>query len=139
MVNVVIGLALLVLFHAGLGWPGVQANVAAVCVSAVPAYVLCRRWVWGQSGRSSFGGEITPYLIFTVVGLVLSTMFVGWADRNYETPFVVYAANQLAFGVLWVVRYVLFDRVLWASRSRPAVRPRQLRISRDASLDDMAA
>ena len=45
------------------------ANVLAVMLSAVPVFLLNKRWVWGQRGRPSLRREILPFWGFTLLGL----------------------------------------------------------------------
>jgi len=132
VVNVIIGQGLLlffniVVFH--VNRPGMSetekvnlttlSNILAVCISAVPAFYLSRAWVWGKKGKSHFKKEVLPFWIFVAVGLVFSTILVRWttdlADENLQgtlagalLPNVV---NMAAFGILWVLRFFLFDRL----------------------------
>ena len=50
--NVVFGQSLLVLTHAWLGWSFAVSNGVAVAVSAGPAYVLTRYWVWQKWSKN---------------------------------------------------------------------------------------
>ncbi len=49
--NVVFGQGLLVVAHTWFGWSFAVSNGFAVAVSAGPAYVLARYWVWGNARR----------------------------------------------------------------------------------------
>lgn len=113
-----------VLFFAvrGLGWNGRPANVLAVAVGTVPSYYLNRVWAWGVGGRSHLLKEVAPFWALSFLGLVVSTVAVGFAeDRLGATAsetvraLVVQAANLGAFGVLWVAKFVIFNKVLFAS------------------------
>lgn len=114
--NVVTGQALLFLFHAVLGWSGVASNVAAVAIGTGPAYLLSRRWVWRQSGEHRLAAEVLPFWVMAFVGLGLSTLAVAWADHRFESSLAVNAAALGAFGVVWVLRFVVLDRLLWNDR-----------------------
>lgn len=119
VVNLVTGQLLLLIFQKAFGFSPTEANVAAVCISAVPAYYLSRRWVWGRSGRSSFKREVLPFWIFVAIGLVLSTVAVKvmhtawvWRYPTTDQPAILTNLTNIgAFGVLWVLRFFLFDRL----------------------------
>ena len=50
-----------------------------------------------------------------ILGLLLSTIAVGWADDQFDGNIVaLMAANIGAFGVLWVARYFILDKLLFA-------------------------
>ena len=105
------------------GW----ANVIATSVGTIPSFELNRRWVWGRTGRRSLWTEIGPFCALSFSGLALSTLAVGvaagWAASaglgTAARAMVADAANVGTFGTLWVVQFVLLDRVLFARR-RPA-------------------
>jgi putative flippase GtrA len=99
-----------------LGWSGVAANATAVSIAAVPAYLLNRQWVWGRDGRHDVAREVLPFWGMALLGLVLSTALVAFVSHDgTASPFVVSAANLSGFAALWVIRYVVLDRVLFAS------------------------
>ena len=120
VVNVITGLSLLVFFHAVLGWPGVAANAAAVILSTIPAYILSRKWVWAKSGPNSFRSEVAPFWGLAFAGLVISTAMVGWASSVFDNGLVVYAANIASFGVLWVVKFFVLEKLLWSNNDAAA-------------------
>lgn len=119
VVNLVTGQLLLLICQKLFGFTPTEANVIAVGISAVPAYYLSRRWVWGRSGRSNFRREVLPFWIFVVIGLVISTVSVkvmhsAWVLRYPEDPqpaILTNITNIASFGFLWVLRFFLFDRL----------------------------
>jgi putative flippase GtrA len=119
VVNLVTGQLLLLVCQKVFGFSPTEANVIAVCISAVPAYYLSRRWVWGRSGRSSFKREVLPFWIFVAIGLVVSTvsvkvMHTAWEMRYPVDPqpaVLTNITNIASFGFLWVLRFFLFDRL----------------------------
>ena len=114
--------------------PATWANVIATAVGTFPSFELNRRWVWGKRGRRSVLAEIGPFCILSFAGLALSTLAVGaaagWAASagaaDTVRTLVVEGANVAAFGSLWVVQFLLLDRVLFrraARESTPAPAP----------------
>jgi putative flippase GtrA len=111
--NLFFGQSLLLLFYAGLGWPGSAANVSAVCISAGPAYLLSRRWVWGQTGTHSVRDEIAPFWGLALLGLLISTFTVSFADDRWDSTAAVSAASIAAFGFVWVFKFFILEKVMW--------------------------
>jgi putative flippase GtrA len=102
-------------FAAPAGW----SNVVATAVGTVPSFELNRRWVWQRRGHRSLGSEIAPFSVLSFAGLALSTLAVQLAasatgswPRLWHTV-AVEVANIGAFGSLWVLQFVLLDRVLF--------------------------
>ena len=118
-VSVVITQSLLWFLNSPLGWVGWVANVVAVGVAAIPAYLLNRAWVWNKDGRHSVSREIVPFWTYTFCGLALSTIMVAVADEVWGTTLAVQLANLTGFGVLWIGKFILLDRVLFRDEVAP--------------------
>ncbi len=111
--------AVLVALAVGAGVPAGPANVVAVVCGIVPSYLANRHWVWRRRGPSDVVREIVPFWVLSLAGLALSTVAVAWtasvsagwtaSARSIALP----AANLSGFGALWVVQFVLLDRVLF--------------------------
>ncbi len=120
--NVVFGQTLLFGFQTLGGLEPVTANMAAVSISAVPAYLLSRYWVWNVSGKSNWLTEIAPFWGLTVLGFVLSTLAVQGVTAVYDgdpPPVLVNVTNLAAFGVIWVAKFFILDKWLFASKDVP--------------------
>ncbi len=123
--------AQIILFLAQFAWSARTSNIVAVCLSAVPSYQLNRKWAWGKSGRSHLMKEIVPFWGMAFLGLILSTWSVDWAESHAASitsstlgqKLVVNAAALAAFGVLWVAKFVILNRVLFAHTGHPVAPP----------------
>ena len=111
--NLVFGQSLLFLFYSVLDWRAGVANVAAVCISAGPAYLLSRKWVWGQTGSHSVRNEMAPFWGLALLGLLISTFAVSWADKRWDSSFAVMAASILSFGFVWVFKFFILEKIMW--------------------------
>jgi putative flippase GtrA len=111
--NLFFGQSLLLLFYSGFGWPAAASNVTAVCISAGPAYLLSRKWVWGQTGTHSVRDEIAPFWGLALLGLLISTISVSIADDRWESSLAVSAANIGAFGIVWVFKFFILEKIMW--------------------------
>jgi putative flippase GtrA len=104
----------------GFGMAAGTANVLATICGIGPSYAYNRRWAWRRSGRGDLWREVVPFWVLSLSGLVLSTAAVAavsswgadWPDavRAVALP----AANIAVFGALWLVQFVVLDRVLFA-------------------------
>lgn len=107
-----------------VGLPPTWSNVIATGVGTVPSFELNRRWVWNQAGRRSVMGQVVPFALFSFVGLVVSTVAVGFVSgrtagwSQLARTVAVLAANVASYGSLWVVQFQLLDRVLFRTRGR---------------------
>jgi putative flippase GtrA len=106
---------ILIVCHNGFGWSGVVSNLIAVGVTAVPAYVLNRYWVWGKKDKNNFKTEILPFWALTFLGLVFSTAFVAYADANFDSQLTINVANAAGFGVVWVFKFFILDKAMFGS------------------------
>jgi putative flippase GtrA len=100
------------------GW----ANVIATAAGTVPSFELNRRWVWRRTGRRSLAAEVVPFCALSFLGLALSTLAVSFAAGRAASlgtaarTLVAQGANVATFAALWVVQYLILDRVLFAGR-----------------------
>lgn len=115
-VGVICGQSALIFCSAVLGWPGVASNLTAVTVGAVPNYLMNRYWTWSKRGPNHLWGEVVPFWVMTLLGLLLSTWAVSYADDRWGSTFAISVANLSGFGVLWVVKFVLLDKLLFATK-----------------------
>jgi putative flippase GtrA len=103
----------------------VWANVVAVVVGTVPSYELNRRWAWGKTGKGHLWREVVPFWVLSFIGLLVSTGavavaagYVGHSPSTLSGKLVINATNLGAFGVLWVAKFVIFNKVLFAHHTQ---------------------
>ncbi|MGH9304109.1 MAG: GtrA family protein [Acidimicrobiales bacterium] len=103
-----------------------ECNVLATAVSTIPAYYLNRTWTWRKGGKSDFWREVAPFWMISFVGLLLSTIAVGIAAHNADRispssdirALVVQLANLSTYALIWVGRYMVFNRYLFGERTQ---------------------
>ena len=113
IVAVPITQAVLLFFQYGMGWNGLQANTMAVAITIVPVYVMNRYWVWGKRDKNNFVTEILPFWGMTLLGLVVSTIFVAFAEHQFDSPIMVNVANAFDFGCVWLLKYFVLDKAMF--------------------------
>jgi putative flippase GtrA len=97
----------------------VPANILANAVATVPSYYLNRKWVWGKGGRSHLWREVVPFWVLSFAGLAFSSLAVWLAGnfaRNHHyghatTVLLVNAANLFSFALLWIVKFVIYNKL----------------------------
>jgi putative flippase GtrA len=108
--------------HGLLHWSAFSANVFACAVGTVPSYELNRKWAWGKQGRGHLLKEVAPFWSLAFIGLAFSTWWAVQAEslahRHHLTRGVqtvlVEAAVLTAYGILWVGKFIIFNKVLFA-------------------------
>lgn len=112
--NVIFGQVLLYAAQVVVGMEPVVANVAAVAVGTVPAYILSRYWVWNKRGKNHWMREVLPFWVLTFIGFSLSTAAVWFVDTRWDpSPIIINLTNLGAFGVVWVAKFFVLDRYLF--------------------------
>ena len=112
--NVLFGQALLYSAQTFGGWSAVGSNVFAVGVSAFPAYLLSRYWVWQKRGKNHFMREVLPFWSLALLGFAISTAAVWFVEARWDPhPLIINLTNLVAFGVVWVAKFFVLDRVLF--------------------------
>ena len=106
-----------------------NAQLVSFVTSTIPSYYLNRRWVWGKGNRSNFWKEIFPFWALGIAQLVLSLWFIGWSQDKIEAQFESHLIRTIGFmastlfiyGVMWVGKYVFFNKVLFKHKPEQAV------------------
>jgi len=105
-----------------VGFEALWANLVATAVGTVPSFELNRRFVWRRRGPASLRRQVVPFTALSFAGLALSSLTIrvasglsAHAGRAGHTA-AVEVASVAAFGSLWLVQFVLLDRVLFVER-----------------------
>jgi putative flippase GtrA len=128
VISTLLGLAILSVLIGAVGYPAVWSNVIAVGIATVPSFELNRRWVWVQNGERSITRQAVPYFVLSFAGLVISTLAVHLAsDATIHSSRLIHTgaaevANVASYGTLWLLQFLLCDRILFRSPSRGPLR-----------------
>jgi putative flippase GtrA len=115
----------LFLAYGVMGWPIAPAVMFSLAVSVVPAYGLSRRYVWPDTANPRAGwGEATGFFVVAVIGSVTTLVLVWAAVRIAGTmtfdhvtlAFVANGASIAATGAVWIARYLVLNKLLFATR-----------------------
>jgi putative flippase GtrA len=110
-VAVAVSVPVLAIAYGPLGW--LAANLLSVSCGAVPNYLINRRWTWHQTGKNRLWGEVIPFWVMSVMGMILSLFAVNYADERWGTKLAVVVAQLTGFGVLWLAKFLILDKVMW--------------------------
>ena len=100
-------------------WGEVASTVFANFVATFPSYWLNRKWAWGKHGRSHFLKEVVPFWAMAAVGIAFSIVGASLAKHigtsldldHAEQTLLVILANVVSFGIFWVAKLLLFNRL----------------------------
>jgi putative flippase GtrA len=129
VIALVVSVICLAIFVGPIGMRAWLGATLATAIASVPSYYLNRRWAWGKSGKSHFMKEVVPFWSLAFLGWGFSTLCVhlmeDYADHHrYShllktgTVTLVYVA---AFGVFWVAKYIIFNKLVFVHHGEPEV------------------
>jgi putative flippase GtrA len=121
VVAVITSTVLFVIFDGAIGFSAVVSATLATAIAAIPSYELNRRWAWGKSGRSHLLKEVIPFWTLAFIGWAFSTFMVrlmeDYAKSHHFSHLLQTATVTLvyigAFGVLWIAKFIIFNKVLF--------------------------
>ncbi len=117
--------ALTALVVLGLIYGVLRLGTEVVCalianlVAGVPSYLLNRHWVWKKHGRSHIWREVVPFWVMSVTGILFALFTANlahnFADNHHlqhlARTLLVEGANIAAFGILWVLKFLILNRL----------------------------
>jgi putative flippase GtrA len=120
VISALTSLAILTIVYGVLRlWGEVVSTLFANIMAGIPSYILNRRWVWGKSGRSHMWREILPFWVMSISGigfaLYSASLAHNYADahnlQHLARTVLVVGANVAAFGILWVLKFLILNRL----------------------------
>jgi putative flippase GtrA len=108
---------LFLVYGVGRLWTEVPSTVFANVVATFPSYWLNRNWAWGKSGRSHLVREVIPFWVMSSLGIAFSIVGaaiardVGIGHSHLVRTALVLFANVMSFGIFWVAKLMVFNRV----------------------------
>lgn len=106
-------IVVLVITNTLIGLGDMTSHLISVGLSSIPNYLVNRYWTWNQTGKNRLWGEVVPFWTMAFLAFLLSLVFVNYAEDRWGTTFAIGAANLSAFGVLWLARFLVLDKVMW--------------------------
>jgi len=142
VIAVIVGEACFVAVFGGLHGGTTWATAAGFVGGAVPNYVLNRRWAWSDRNGRSRQAEIGLYTAVVGTSFAANAIATHWAETfadrlspsaGWETVMVA-SAYLLVSGLFFVVKFVLYEVVVFAPRREPADSERVITLDASAPL-----
>jgi putative flippase GtrA len=120
VISALTSLAILTIVYGVLRlWTEVPSVLFSNVMAGIPSYILNRRWVWGKSGRSHVWREILPFWVMSITGigfaLITANAAHNFANAHHlhhlARTVLVVGANAAAFGVLWLLKFIILNRL----------------------------
>ena len=100
-------------------WSEVPSALFSNIVATFPNYFLNRHWVWGKTGRSHLWREVIPFWVMSITGILLAILTASLARQfsnahdltHLARTVVIVGANTAAFGILWVLKFLILNRL----------------------------
>jgi len=113
-----------VLYVLGVGTT--TCSIVAFVAGAIPNWILNRRWAWQVKGRIAIGREVVAYVVVSVLTLLATTEATAFTQRQVQSlpahhgirVALVTASYLAVFGILFVIRFALYEFWIFSGRSR---------------------
>jgi putative flippase GtrA len=124
VVAVLVSNMCLLIFVGLIGMGEVLASTLATTIAAIPSYEMNRKWAWGKHGKSHLMKEVLPFWGLALLGWAFSTAAVylmgQYAKHHHfshiSKTFWVAFVYLAAFGVLWIGKFIIFNKVMFVHR-----------------------
>lgn len=131
VVAVLVSELVFVAAYGPLGTSSGIAIVAGFISGLIPKYLLCRNWAWRRKGQSKVGREVVPYVAVSISGAVFAYYLTEFLEDYVRSVaagslqvFLMAMAFLVSQGLFFVVKFVLFDQLVFTDRRRPSAVPR---------------
>ncbi len=131
VISLLITQVLLFVFSYTFHIRGGRATLLASAIAAFPSYYLNRSWVWAKTGRSRIRKEVIPFWAMVFIGLGVASFMGMLADlyardnalSREARAVLLQFVNIASFGLLWVGKFVIFNKILFAHRPADDIDP----------------
>jgi putative flippase GtrA len=100
-------------------------SIVAFMAGAIPNWILNRRWAWERTGKVEVSREVVGYVVVSVIAMAASSLATGfthnWVNNHVGHGFrliLVTGAYVLVQAILFIAKFVVYDRWVFAGRSR---------------------
>ncbi len=95
------------------------ASLLTAVIVTVPSFFILKYYVWRDTSGENLAGQMLGFWVVMMLAFSLATLFTYIVDHATaaQTTLIrgsaVFCAQLLAFGIVWVGRYIVFDRWLF--------------------------
>jgi putative flippase GtrA len=102
-------------------------SAVAFIAGAIPNYVLNRSWAWQRRGKLHVRREVIGYILVSLFSFGAAALSTGWVNHaaphltsSHTQRTALVAGTYLAtYGVLFVLKFVLFELVIFVTPVSP--------------------
>lgn len=123
VVTAATGQVSIAVLHWVLGVPPIAANALATVLVALIAFSLSIRYIWSSDPARRYRVEMPTFFATSLMGLALSTLVVAIVSGQTDAPWAVNLASLGSYGVLWIARFVVLDRLVFGAIEHVAFMP----------------
>ena len=112
----------------------VPANIVANAVATVPSYYAQPQVGVGEGRALPLLAEVVPFWVLSFIGLAFSSLgrlagrATSLAATTYghaTTTLLVNAANLMSFAILWIVKFIIYNKLFHIDPDRVRRAPRR--------------
>jgi putative flippase GtrA len=96
------------------------SSVTAFAAGAAVNFVANRFWAWSRHQRLGLGRDLAGYLVLAVSTALAAAAVTSLAERYTRTWALVEASYFATYAAMFLVKFVLLDRVIFRSRAQVA-------------------
>lgn len=130
VITTAVSFGVLTLAYGVVGWSAVPSTVLANVVATIPGYWLNRTWTWGKAGRSDPWREVIPFWVLSLLGIAISMGTAAEAEQlarahhlgHLVAIVAVDGANLAAWSIIFVGKYLIFERLFQAAGAAVSAR-----------------
>ena len=108
-----------------IGLSPAWANVGQTAVATIPSYYLNHRWAWGRTGKGHLWKETVPFWALSFISFGFSEISAIAAGNYASSHHWTHSGKSLlvagivlaTYGVLWVGKFIIINKVLFADRA----------------------
>jgi putative flippase GtrA len=99
------------------------ASLLTAAIVTVPSFFILKHFVWRDKSGENLGGQMLMFWVTIMLAFLLATLFTYVVDHATadQTTLIrgaaVLCVQLLAFGIVWVGRYIMLDRWLFKLRA----------------------
>jgi putative flippase GtrA len=97
----------------------------ATLAGTIPSYLLSRYWIWSEANRKRVGRQVVLYWATSFAAMAVTSVGTGLithaAPGNHRAHVIFAGAAFLGLNVvLWVTKYVVYQKIIFRPHHQPA-------------------
>ena len=106
------------LAYRGLQTGPAVASIAAFAAGVVVNFVANRFWAWSRRHRLGLGRDLAAYTTLAITTALAAVGVTSLIDQHTDTWILVEVSYFATYAAMFLVKFVLLDRVIFRSRAQ---------------------